>query len=75
MQTLIINILNNPDYVSDLTVRMAHHNTAIEGNTLTQDETASILLNGIIPKQMNEREYYEVKNYQNIIPFMLDCLN
>ena len=75
MQTLIINILNNPDYVSDLTVRMAHHNTAIEGNTLTQDETASILLNGIIPKQMNEREYYEVKNYQHIIPFLLDCLD
>ena len=75
MQNLIIEMLQNPDYVSDLTVRMAHHNTAIEGNTLTQDETASILLNGIIPKQMNEREFYEVKNYQHIIPFMLKCLD
>ena len=75
MQAFMIEMLQNPDYVADLTVRMAHHNTAIEGNTLTQDETASIILNGIIPKQMNEREFYEVKNYQHIIPFMLKCLD
>lgn len=31
--------IQNKDYMLDLCVRMAHHSTAIEGNTLTQDET------------------------------------
>ena len=69
-----LEIFENKDYVDDLTVRMAHHNTAIEGNTLSQDETASIILNGIIPRKINEREFYEVKNYKKIIPFMIDNL-
>jgi len=69
-----LKILKNKSYLDDLTVRMAHHNTALEGNTLTQDETASIILNGIIPKATNEREYFEVKNYKNLIPFMLRAI-
>ena len=31
------------EYKDDLLVRMAHHSTAIEGNTLTQGDTISIL--------------------------------
>lgn len=38
-------IFENKDYIDDSLVRMAHHNTAIKGNTLSQDETASIILN------------------------------
>ena len=49
-------------YLDDMLVRMAHHSTAIEGNTLTQYETKSILLDGIIPKVMNERELSKEEN-------------
>ena len=59
-------------YLDDMLVRMAHHSTAIEGNTLTQYETKSILLDGIIPKVMNEREFYEVKNYKKYMGFLKD---
>lgn len=38
----------SPDYLSDLMVRMAHHSTAIEGNTLTQGETKSVLVDGYV---------------------------
>lgn len=69
-----LEIFENKDYIDDLTVRMAHHNTAIEGNTLSQDDTASIILNGIIPRKIDEREFYEVKNYKKIIPFMIENL-
>jgi len=65
------NIFQNKDYLDDLTVRMAHHNTGLEGNTLSQDETASIILNGIIPKATSEREYFEVKNYKTLVPFLI----
>ena len=37
------------EYIDDMVVRMAHHSTAIEGNTLTQGETKSILLDNMIP--------------------------
>ncbi|MBP3194100.1 MAG: Fic family protein [Cardiobacteriaceae bacterium] len=71
-----LEIFDNADYVADLTVRMAHHSTAIEGNTLSQDETATIILNRIIPRKgLNEREFYEVVNYRRIIPFMLENLH
>lgn len=61
------------EYKNDLLVRMAHHSTVIEGNTLTQEDTTSILIYGYIPKGMNEREYYEVKNYKKVFSFLLEA--
>ncbi|HEC1573939.1 TPA: Fic family protein, partial [Campylobacter upsaliensis] len=58
----MLEILNNKSYMLDLCVRMAHHSTAIEGNTLSQDETASIILDGYISRPIKERELYEVRN-------------
>ena len=49
-------------------VRMAHHSTAIEGNTLTQGETKSILIDGYVPRSMDMRELYEVLNYKKYWP-------
>ena len=34
----------NYEYFLDLSVRMTHHSNAIEGNTLTLNETATIIL-------------------------------
>lgn len=68
----MINLELSYNYLDDMLVRMAHHSTAIEGNTLTQYETKSILLDGIIPKVMNEREFYEVKNYKKYMSFLKD---
>lgn len=70
-----LDFLDNQKYALDLCVRMAHHSTAIEGNTLTQDETASILLDDYIPKQMNMREFYEVKNYKQVLKCLIESLN
>lgn len=60
------------EYLDDLLVRMAHHSTAIEGNTLTQAETLSILIYNYIPRDMSEREYFEVKNYKKTVAFLLE---
>ena len=59
-------------YVDDMLIRIAHHSTAIEGNTLTQYEAKCILLDGIIPRVMHEREFYEVKNYKKYMGFLID---
>ena len=57
-------------YLEDLMVRMAHHSTAIEGNSLSLGETKSILIDGYIPRAMNMRELHEVMNYKAFMPFL-----
>lgn len=61
------------EYMEDILVRIAHHSTAIEGNTLTQAETISILIHNFIPRDMSEREYYEVKNYRKAFNTLLEA--
>ena len=39
----------NYEYFLDLSVRIIHHSNAIEGNTLTLNETATIILDSTIP--------------------------
>ena len=63
------------DYLDDLLVRMAHHSTAIEGNTLTQGETKSILIDGYVPRAMNLRELNEVINYKSFMQYIRDNLD
>lgn len=62
------------EYLDDLMVRMAHHSTAIEGNTLTQGETKSVLIDNYIPRPMNMRELNEVLNYKFLMSFFKDSL-
>ena len=62
------------DYLDDLMVRMAHHSTAIEGNSLTQGETKSVLIDAYIPRAMNVRELNEVLNYKRFMPVLLEML-
>jgi len=63
------------EYLDDLLVRMAHHSTAIEGNTLTQGETKSILIDDYIPRAMNLRELNEVINYKIFMQTIRDSLD
>ncbi|WQV70937.1 hypothetical protein KVK71_03465 [Helicobacter pylori] len=43
-------LLEFNDYAMDLTIRIAHHNTAIENNPLSLAEIISILTTEYIPK-------------------------
>lgn len=63
------------DYLDDFMVRLAYNSTAIEGNTLTQGETKSILMDGYLLQAMNMREMHEVLNYKSFMPFLLEALN
>lgn len=67
--------LQNKEYMLDLCIRMAHHSTAIEGNTLSQDETASIILDNFIASPVKEREFYEVRNYKILLPYFIEKLH
>lgn len=65
----------NHKYVNDIKVRMSHHNTALEGNTLTLSETISIILHQTYVnmeqnKNIDLREIYEVVNSGEAFDFI-----
>ena len=59
------------DYIDDLNVRITYHSNAIEGNTLTLNETATIILDDTIPNVMSKREFLEVLNHSDALKFLL----
>jgi len=69
-------MMNLPtDYIDDLNVRMTHHSTAIEGNTLTLDETRDLLLEGVTPNRtVNVREIHEVTSNARALKEVLKSL-
>ncbi len=63
------------DYLDDILVRLAYHSSAIEGNTITLNETISILLNNTIPEMTNKREFFEIENHKQAFEYMVENLN
>jgi len=56
---MLINL--HEDYLDDLNIRMTHHSTALEGNTITLDETRDLLIDGVSPnRSVNIREIHEI---------------
>ena len=64
----------NYEYFLDLSVRMTHHSNAIEGNTLTLNETATIILDSTIPGSKSVREVFEVLNHKKAIDYIISEL-
>ncbi|MFP6244864.1 Fic family protein [Helicobacter pylori] len=68
-------LLEFDDYGMDLTIRMAHHNSAMEGNNLTLGDTMSILIDKKTPiKSVSLDEVHEIENYRNFVPLILEFL-
>lgn len=61
------------EYLEDMLARLAHNSSAIEGNTLSYNQTVSIILNRTIPagSNINIREFYEVENHKYTLEYML----
>jgi Fic family protein len=53
-------------YKEEFEVRYVHNTTAIEGNTLSIQETAMVLEQGLAPKTKELREIHEVENYKRL---------
>lgn len=58
------------EYLDDLLVRLAHHSSAIEGNTITLNQTVSIILNDTIPGSINKKKFYEVENHKQAFEYI-----
>ncbi len=65
-------ILGNPDIYDRFVLSLTYHSNRIEGNSMTEPETAAILFdNSVIPNK-NLIEHLEVKNHQTALHFLLN---
>lgn len=60
------------EYLDDVLVRLAHHSSAIEGNTLSLVDTVSIILHNTVPGKTNLRELYEVANHKDAFEYIMN---
>ncbi|WP_261554630.1 Fic family protein [Frankia tisae] len=62
-------------YAEDVLVRLAHHSTAIEGNTLTLADTITLLVDERVPVAGTPvRELYEVANHYQALARVLGAV-
>ncbi|GAB3163916.1 Fic family protein [Myceligenerans halotolerans] len=62
-----------PDYADDVLVRIAHHSSAIEGNSLTVSDTITLLVDEIAPSGgKSMRELYEVANHREALASVVE---
>lgn len=62
-------------YLDDVLVRMAHHSSGIEGNTITLPETVSIILEQFTPiGGKSIREFFEIENHRQAFEYVLGQL-
>lgn len=64
------------EYLDDILVRLAHHSSALEGNTITLVETISIILYNQVSsnRSIDLREIYEIKNHEQALHYLLETL-
>ena len=64
-------------YIKDVLVRMAHHSSALEGNTITLPETVSIILYHTVNsnRSINMREIYEIANHEQAFDYLFYEIN
>lgn len=60
------------EYMEDIFVRMSHHSSAIENNTITLPETVSIILHNTVPNKVSLREVYEIDNHRYAMEFLMN---
>lgn len=62
-------------YLKDLLVRLAHHSSAIEGNTISLPETVSIIIENQLPTSRKSiKEFYEIENHKKAFEYILEKL-
>lgn len=62
------------EYLQDVLVRLAHHSSAIEGNTISLPDTVSIILHNTIPGGYSKREFFEIENHRDAFTYVIDRL-
>lgn len=62
----ILSVDENEVYEQNFEIKYVHGTTAIEGNTLTEEQTKNLLQKNVLPQDKQLREINEVQNFKNV---------
>lgn len=72
---IINEILNSPDIKDNFILKLTYHTNKIEGSTLSEAETASIIFDNISISNKTIIEQLEAKNHQAAIIYMFNFIS
>ena len=74
-KNILKEIIKNPDIYDQFLLSLTFHTNRIEGSTLTEDETKTILFDNTALSNKSIIEQLEVKNHQTAWQYLLTCLD
>lgn len=63
------------EYLDDILVRLAHHSSALEGNTISLADTVTIILYDTVPGGVQKRELYEIDNHKEAFSYVVNSID
>ncbi|MBU2613981.1 MAG: Fic family protein [Elusimicrobia bacterium] len=73
-KSVITEIINNPDIQDAFMLKLTYNTNCIEGNTLTEPDTAAILFDNAALPNKSLIEQLEVKNHQAALNYLFDYI-
>lgn len=74
-QSVITEILNNPDIRDAFLLKLTYNSNRIEGSTLSEPDTAAILFDNAALPNKSLTEQLEAKNHQTALNYLFDYIS
>jgi len=74
-KNVMLEILNNPDIRNTFLLKLTYNSNKIEGSTLTESDTASILFDNISLPNKSLIEQLEAKNHQTALNYLFEYIS
>lgn len=71
-KNVVAEILDNPDIHSQFILKLTYHSNRIEGNTLTEPDTAAVLFDNVALPNKSLTEQLEAKNHQTALNYLFN---
>lgn len=73
-KSIVTEILNNPDIRDQFILKLTYNSNRIEGNTLSEPDTAAILFDNAALPNKSLTEQLEAKNHQTALNYLFDYI-
>lgn len=74
-KNIVAEILNNPDIRDQFILKLTYNSNRIEGNTLSEPDTAAVLFDNVALPNKSLTEQLEAKNHQTALQYLFEYVN
>lgn len=73
-KNVLVEIVSNPDIKDQFILKLTYNSNSIEGNTLTEPDTAAVIFDNVALPNKSLTEQLEAKNHQTALIYLFDYL-